>query len=418
MSLILLVSGPALMAAEEKEQAPDKEEPDHRAGYDDSPRLGGPASTQGQLERDDRVKEPVFRFPKIDKSLEPWFAWKRALNDKYGFRLGVDYNNLYQSISDSLTDDDDAWSSAFRIFGKWTLVGSETKNQGSFIFKVEQRNSIGGKIAPSELGGEAGYVGLTGTLFSDAGLIVVDLNWEQWFNDGKGGFRAGRFDPNDYMNVLGYANPWTTFSNLVALLDATVALPDSSWGFGAAHLIREQWYVLGSINDANGTVTDLGFFEGGAEFFMFAEAGWFPARDDRYKKKASMTVWHVDEREDAGIDSGYGVAVSANWTWQDKWMIFGRAGWSDGNAPLYNRSATLGFGRGFRAYSDVLGLVVNKGQPSDSSLRDQETVELFYRLTLSRNLALTPSVQLLFDPALNPEDDLIWGYGLRLRMSF
>ncbi len=33
------------------------------------------------------------------------------------------------------------------------------------------------------------------------------------------------------------------------------------------------------------------------------------------------------------------------------------------------------------------------------------------------NLALTPSVQLLIDPALNPGEDQIWVLGLRARLA-
>ena len=74
---------------------------------------------------------------------------------------------------------------------------------------------------------------------------------------------VGRYDPNDYQNVLGYVNPWTIFSNLAINLDASVALPDSSWGIGAGHWLNDTWYVLGSINDANGAGSDdLEFFKG------------------------------------------------------------------------------------------------------------------------------------------------------------
>lgn len=240
---------------------------------------------------------------------------------------------------------------------------------------------------------------------------------QQWINDTTG-LIVGRYDPNDFMNVLGYANPWTTFSNLAVLLDTSVALPDWSWGVGAGHLFADRWYVIGSISDANGVATDLDFFKGGAEFFKFAEVGWYPTREERYLKKVSLTLWHVDEREDVGIGSAHGAALSANWTWNKQWMVFGRAGWSDGDAPLYNQSGTLGFGRLFRGYSDVLGLSVNRGNPSADGLSDQTTVELFYRLILAQNLQLTPSIQMLFDPALNPEDDFVWAYGLRIRLSF
>ena len=52
------------------------------------------------------------------------------------------------------------------------------------------------------------------------------LNWQQGFNDGNTGLIVGRCDPNDYMNVLGYVNPWMIFSNLTSNLDASVAFSD------------------------------------------------------------------------------------------------------------------------------------------------------------------------------------------------
>jgi porin len=55
---------------------------------------------------------------------------------------------------------------------------------------------------------------------------------------------------------------------------------------------------------------------------------------------------------------------------------------------------------------------------ADSGLDDQYTAELFYRLQLTQNLAITPDVQLIIDPALNPDEDNIWVFGLRRRMAF
>ena len=66
----------------------------------------------------------------------------------------------------------------------------------------------------------------------------------------------------------------------------------------------------------------------------------------------------------------------------------------------------------------MLGFPVNRGDPSNDLLRDQDTVEVFYRIAFSQNLQLTPSVQLLIDPALDPQEDSIWVFGLRMRMSF
>ncbi len=98
-------------------------------------------------------------------------------------------------------------------------------------------------------------------------------------------------------------------------------------------------------------------------------------------------------------------------------MAFFRLGFSDGSAPIYNRSATAGFIRHFAYRSDLAGLAVNWGDPPDDALGEQITAEAFYRVQLAQNLAITPSVQYLGDPAFNPEADAVWLFGLRLRMT-
>ncbi len=72
----------------------------------------------------------------------------------------------------------------------------------------------------------------------------------------------------------------------------------------------------------------------------------------------------------------------------------------------------------FASRSDLVGLGVNWGKPSDDSLDDQVSDELFYRLQLAQNLAITPSVQLIINPALNPDENVIAVFGLRLRLAF
>ena len=51
-------------------------------------------------------------------------------------------------------------------------------------------------------------------------------------------------------------------------------------------------------------------------------------------------------------------------------------------------------------------------------MRDQYTIEVFYRWQLGENLALTPDLQFILDPALNPNDDFLFIFGLRLRLAF
>jgi len=402
----------------ESAEEPPKKKRTHKAGYGRKPAFGSPNSPQALREEDDRIKRPVFRVGEYDDKLHRWFDWKGRVNERHGLQLSGHYVTLYQLLSDSLTEEDNAWSGLLRLTAEWDLVGRGTENHGGFVLTLDQRHAFT-DVAPSDLGFEAGYAGVTGTLMSGVETVIVNLNWAQALNESRAGLLIGRFDPSDYMNVLGYANPWTSFQNLAVLLEASVAFPDASWGAGAGSWIGDQWWVSGTVNDANGALTDdLELFEGGSELFSQLSWGWSPSKEDRFLKSVTMSAWHVDDRDEAGIEEAEGLTFSTNWTWSNTWMIFFRAGYSDGAAPIYNQSATVGFMRRFNYRSDLTGVGINWGDPPDDALGDQLTVEAFYRIQIAQNLAITPSVQYLKDPALNPVDDEIWVTGLRLRATY
>ena len=392
----------------------------HRAGYSTKPPFGGPNSPAGQIEEADRVREPVFRFPEIYDRTEPWRDWKTRLHQEHGLQLSGHYTTLVQQISDTAPgkSEDEASSGVFRATAIWTLLGDSTQpssDTGAISVMLDHRHAFG-DLAPGDLPGQAGYVGVTGTQYNDAGLVVVNLNWAQTFNDRQTALLVGRYDPADYMNILGSVNPWATFSNLSVMLDSSVAYSDAGWGMAGGTWIRDQWYVMAGFNDANGKLDDdLDFFDGGSELFSWGEFGWSPTQADRYFKNLHLTGWHVDQRSDAGIDSGHGIAFAANWTFGEKWMPFLRAGISDGAEQVKIYDKSIGTGLIWRyARADLLGLGINWGETPSS--QEQVTLETFWRFQFARNFAVTPSLQYLIDPVGNPDDVLL--FGLRLRLTF
>ena len=152
--------------------------------------------------------------------------------------LGVDYVALYQNVSSPVGEIDEAASGIARIYGKWTFVDRGGKNPGSLVWLVEHRHKLGTDITPSELGFATGYYGLTYPQFNDVEFVLNDFYWAQTINEGAAGIVIGRYDPNDFFNASGYANPWTAFQNVTIQLDTSVALPDTSAGIGAGALPR------------------------------------------------------------------------------------------------------------------------------------------------------------------------------------
>ena len=135
---------------------------------------------------------------------------------------------------------------------------------------------------------------------------------------------------------------------------------------------------------------------------------------------------HADERDELGVEDGWGGVLSFNHTIGSKWLSFVRTGWAEDGGSLLERSVSIGGGYtpgGMETLGSgsQLGFGANWGQPNDAlfgtDLDDQYALEAYFRWQLSKEIALTPSVQLLIDPALNPDDDSIWVTGVRARVA-
>jgi len=228
--------------------------------------LGGPQSAGAQLEEDAVKRETTSRRPGVDAHFQPAEDALARLKEMYGLQIGFDYQGVWQHASDTLTDNDEASAGHVRMIGKWQLVGRGTENPGSLVFILEQRHELWDELTPGQLAGDIGYLGVTGTAFSDSGGHLTVAYWEQALAEGRAGFVAGRIDPTDYTDILGYANQRTTFLNFTSLVNPTVGAPDPGFGFGAGGLLTDQVYTLGVISDANGSLKDVHWFPGGDEF--------------------------------------------------------------------------------------------------------------------------------------------------------
>lgn len=377
--------------------------------------IGGPASAEAQQEQDRLRRLQTSRWPGFDRAIDPAESWKERLQKDTGLALSFDYQALYQKSTSTVTGIDDGAAGQARILGTWTLADRGGSNPGSFVFILENRHKLGSGQTPAGLAGEIGYAGLTGLTFGDNGSSLSVAYWSQAIMGGRGGIVAGRIDPGDYTDILGYVNPRTGFQNYAINYNPVLTIPDPGFGIGGGIHLTDHIYVLGIISDANGSLTDVEWFPGGAEFYKYAQIGWTPARNQRYLTNVHLGAYHIDAREDKGLPSSSGVVLSGNYTFENDLMVFGRLGWSDGNDPIAKRGATGGliWRPGF--YDDLIGIAATWAEPVTAGLENQTTFEAFYRLDVSDNLALTADVQYLKNPGFTSDDPLV--FGLRLRFN-
>lgn len=369
-----------------------------------------PNSVEGTLEATaDRQSEGA---------LEGFHAWKDQLESRTGFSFGLD-DQVQFLDTNSDQSPSDALGNVFRFYGAWTATGQGTPNNGALVFKVENRSAIGDRISPQALGPSLGYAGLLSSTYSNAGWVLTNLYWRQRLLDGRMSFVLGQVDVTDYVDVNSLASPWNAFGNL-AFEIPTIPAPDQGLGAAIQWRMNEQWAVLGGIANANGDPSDpidsaQKLFDSG-ETFKHLAIGWSPDWEDRYDQAVQLTVWQVDDREEAGVEGGQGVALAASFR-AGNWRPFFRAGYSDGGGPLLDRSVGFGTGYDTRYGKDLLGLGLNWGR-APGSTRDQYTMEVFYRYDPTDFFQITPSIQYVANPANDPATDNLLVFGLRGRVVF
>jgi len=385
--------------------------------------FGGPNSVPGQLADDERLTESLTGRDVLQR----YFDWKADVREKHGLDFSVDYTAGVLGATNTLGDDDTFAGGAARFFGKWELVGRESGNTGSFVWKIEHRHRYT-DIPPSGGASQIGYVGLIMPVLSDIGTRLTNLYWKQNLLEGRLEIVGGMIDTTDWVDLYALASPWTGFFNFAfATGAASIPVPDdAALGVYVNAMLTDNLYVIGGLADSNADSTDPfdGFqtFFSDREYFKTIEFGRTTDRSRFYLDNTHITFWHADEREDAGISSGWGVNFSFAHSFDERWMPFVRAGYADDGGTLLQRTVTAGIGYHFRDDISLLGLAFNWGRPNKDTfgagLDDQYTVELFARLQVIRNLQVTPDIQYIRNPARNPDVNHSWVFGLRARLVF
>lgn len=371
--------------------------------------FGGPDTVQNQLDAD-RVAAPE---PEI----------RRRLDEEAGVTFGLDYTSLGLAATNSL-DADSAGGGIARIYGSWELTGRSTPDTGALVFKGEHRHAYS-RVPPSALGFETGYVGIYNPPFSDQGFRLTNLFWRQRFANGNATVTAGFLDATDYVDAYALGSPWTGFGNLVLSTGSgTIGLPnDATLGAAGGVMLTNNLYAIAGITDANADPTDpfKGFNQlaDESQFFKSLEIGWTASRQRIILDNIHATVWHTDGSDIFMVPKGWGVAFSATRFLDDKLHLFLRGGYAEDGGTLLQASVGGGAGYVFGERGHLLAGAINWGRPNSSSfgpgLRDQWTGELFLRLAVTENITISPNVQVIINPALNPDTRATGVFGIRGR---
>ena len=386
--------------------------------------FGGPAGVSRE-QQDIEALLDAFRTDNQKLALKPWYDWKARLKERSGFSFGLNAQMVYAGVSDALGDEDDAAGGVYRLQGEWALFGRDTGHPGSIIFRIENRSKIGSGIPPASLRGEIGSAA-TDPVFAYSDNFGTDfsvLAWQQLFADKRAGIAVGLLDFSAYLDAMYYQTLSRGFLNRSFILAPTLATTGvGALGAVGKGMIGDNFWICGGFYDANANSGDPSFdtWDSG-ELLKHVELGWTPGFSRRATDRVQLTWWRKDRLSGKGTPSGTGWLLSWSWKFEDRWVPFVRAGWSDGGGgALAERSLSGGFSWRM-AFQDWLTVGVGLNKPSEEThgtgLGTEKVLEASYLWQLTANTSLTPDLQLILDPAGNPEEDTVWVAGLRLRIT-
>ncbi len=136
----------------------------------------------------------------------------------------------------------------------------------------------------------------------------------------------------------------------------------------------------------------------------------------------AFRIWQQDERDDAGIDDGWGIGTTINQR-LGRFTPFVRFGYADveadGPTPVeLMGSAGITIDGIFGQTNDRVGIAYTWSDPADSQLDHENMIDAYYRVQVTPTIEFGPTVEYIHEPVRDPEEDATFIWGARARISF
>jgi len=433
---------PQESSEQEPEQTPEERQEERQVGGYPIERerlVGGPTDVATDL---------IGSFPQRDSlfpSLLPtqWADFKEDIYGKTGVKLSFSYQALYQNASETLgiLDSDFAFGGWLLFEAKWNTYRTGEDYEGGFTAAIDWRHTMGGGVQPSFYGPfGVGSLWMTDIAWDGWDPALPVFYWEQWLNKDTFVLRIGKQLASQTYDFFRFKDSRTSFTSTPFTLANSIPTP----GFGQA-ISFEWWprknselYVQGTVNDMNGAVDDFGLdtFWLDRQHFYGVEVGYFwkrnfPADFDHIH----LDVFYADERAEPtvpGFPNKAGGGFKILGSKQRRRLVgfgsytFNTAEGGGFSVTLARHTVTAGLAvlkpAGIRGEVGVgmawMGALEDLSLPGLGELKNQTGGEVYWKLLLTPDLWITPGMQFVWNPALNPDADFVAIPQIKFRLFF
>ena len=325
------------------------------------------------------------------------------------------------------------------IEAKWDAIDRGGDFQGGIVAALDWRNKIGGNAEPAFFQFQTGSGWPTDFVYPSWDPWLSSLYWEQHVGKDKFVFRVGNQVAPQFIDFFRYKDGRTSFTGS-PYTAAPAAMPSPAPGFGASFrwtpFDDSELYLVGTLNDMNADVDEFDWdnvFDY-SQFFYGFEIGknWRRGKGDF--DHLHLTLFYADKVDTSppffANKAGGGFKLAGEKQW-NRLVGFGSytyntaEGGSFGvtvlrqainagfavNRPL-NIGGEVGVGFSWAEPQDGVSLV---GIPQAQPVKDQYGMEIYWKMLVTGDLWVTPTLQVIINPTYNPTTESVVVPGLKFR---
>jgi porin len=372
----------------------------------------------------------LFNFVPLDGPVQGGKYWL----SEYGLRYSLQQTFTLVSITGVKKGDSDLDYYTLDLKAKWNIYNAPDSGTAGWISsRVENKNGFNSASSTQSAKSNLGTVtDPTGIWSSVNGFRIPELAWQQSLRHGEIVVVAGMVGQNNYIDRNAYADSGRgEFINSALINSQVLPLGQYNFGMNLQWQPVDEWYVMagGSIGATPA---------GNAPWTDYSSKNWSLPVEIGYAPKDFLDlgpgVYRIQPFV-AGANDTTGGGLCFNLQQQlgsdSPFGWFGRFGFGDSKVTS---GADVQAGSGFviqgpfkhlflqRTSNDFLGVGFIWSQPSSTSKtvyhENEYGMETVYAMQLTPTIKIQPDLQVIWNPAFNPDHDQALVFQLQLVLAW
>jgi hypothetical protein len=368
-----------------------------------------------------RLRELLHQ--KISDAYSDYARWKASVQNATNIRFAVDLSLLQQ------------WGvphgggPALQVYAapslNWTVFTSDTWGTGSVQVAYTAVTHYPTVQNAADIQSNLGLITPIND-YPDRSMSFTQFTYTQATPDNKWLFTAGQYALSNFDGNAYLGNQQHNFNNYLFAQNATQTYLLTGLGgyvqFNATSAVQLAAGFQGANNASGRAITGADFSRDCCAWFGYAQ--WTPKLRGMGSAQYSASYFATPGIPTQAASRGWSINVVQNLN--DDWALFARANGASGFVTPIRSSYALGLAMNnplHRASTDQIAVAVGQSVAAAPPVnppgaRNEKAIEAYWTWTFVGGILLTPSLQIILDPALNPGISSVRVLSVRTTFAF